>query len=69
MSGEGLKISYLVIGTFALMSITSIMAVAFGKVDVNSLKVVLEIIRGYGDVLGIGMLLAFWLGSRGQTSQ
>lgn len=68
MAGEGFKLAVILIVCFMLISLTSIGALALGKIDLVSLK---ELFTGLGilaSMFGIPAIITAWIVTRGQTS-
>lgn len=68
MPEQGKQIALVLIVVFGLVSIGSLAVVSYGAITPAELQEVFAGIKGLAEVFGIGMILAFFLGSRGQTS-
>lgn len=68
MAGEGFKLAMVLVIGFMVMAMASLAAVAFGRVDVNTLK---ELYTGMGTLAAMWSLPAIvsaYIVTRGQTS-
>jgi len=67
MSGEGFQMSILMVISFMFMGTIAIGMVAFGKVDVATLKELFTSLGTLAAMFGIPGIISAWIVTRGQT--
>jgi len=69
LAEQGKQIALALIGMFGVISLASVVAVSFDAILPTELTEIFSGISELADVFVIGMIIAFFLASRGQTAE